>query len=67
MLCDHGAEMETLSSEGLSPIMFAASKGVDEICMYLSLRTEDVDKEDVKTGNNVFSIYLLKKDIVRMK
>jgi ankyrin repeat protein len=35
--------------------------------MYLSLRTNDVDMEDTTTGENVFSIYLKKKDISRMK
>lgn len=47
--------------------MYAALKNFDQICMYLSLRTEDVDMEDQATGQNVFYIYLMKKDINRMK
>ena len=34
--------------------------------MYLSLRTQDINIEELKTGKNVFSIYLEKMDIVRM-
>ena len=67
MFCDHGANIETVNSRGLTPLIYAATKGFDDICMYLSLRTEDVDLEDKTTGKNVFSIYLMKKDINRMK
>lgn len=67
MFCDHGADIETVNSKGLTPLIYAATKGFDDICMYLSLRTEDVDLEDKTTGKNVFSIYLIKKDINRMK
>jgi hypothetical protein len=67
MLCDHGADLDTKSSEGLSPLVYSGLKGFDEICMYLSLRANDVDQEDPRTGRNVFSIYLTKKDLPRMK
>jgi len=67
MLCDHGAELDVVSSDGMTPLMFAGQRGHDEICMYLSLRSEDVDAVDEKTGMNVFAIYLMKKDILRMK
>ena len=43
MFCDHGANTETLNSEGLTPIIYAAQQAKDKICMYLSLRTDDVD------------------------
>jgi ankyrin repeat protein len=67
LFCDHGADIETRNSKGITPLMYAALKGFDQICMYLSLRTQDVDMEDMATGQNVFSIYLMKKDINRMK
>ena len=67
LFCDHGADIETRNSKGITPLMYAAIKGYDQVCMYLSLRTEDVDMEDMTTGQNVFSIYLMKKDINRMK
>jgi hypothetical protein len=34
------------------------------MCMYLSLRTKNVDLEDRK-GLNIFSMYLLKEDKLR--
>lgn len=67
LFCDHGAVIETRNSKGVTPLMYAALKGFDQICMYLSLRTEDVDVEDEATGQNVFSIYLMNKDMNRMK
>ena len=68
MFCDHGADIDnTLSSAGLSPLMYAATKSYDEICMYLSLRATDVDIVDEKTGKNVFAIYLARKDLTHMK
>ena len=68
MFCDHGADIDNqLSSSGLTPLMFAATKGYDTICMYLSLRSRDVDVVDEKTGKNVFALYLAKKDIIHMK
>jgi ankyrin repeat protein len=67
LFCDHGADIETRNSKGITPLMYAALKGFDQICMYLSLRTQDVDMEDKATGQNVFSIYLMKKDVGRMK
>lgn len=68
LFCDHGANIETRNSKGLTPLLYAALKHFDDICMYLSLRTEQVDLEDTSTGFNVFSYYLLmRKDIDRMK
>jgi len=48
-------------------MIYAACKKFDEICMYLSLRSDNVDIEDETTGTNVFSIYLERKDINRMQ
>ena len=67
MFCDHGADISHTSISGMSPLVYAATKGYDDICMYLSLRTENVDTEDQQSGKNVFFIYLEKKDIIRMK
>ena len=67
MLCDHGASMDVTSTKGLTPLMYAGFQGQDDICMYLSLRTNDVDKEEETSGMNIFSIYLQKSDIFRMK
>jgi len=38
LFCDHGADLEQKTSLGLTPMMYAALKGSDDICMYLSLR-----------------------------
>ena len=48
-------------------MMHAALNGYDDIVMYLSLRTRDVDSIDKNSGQTVFSIYLMKSDIHRMK
>ena len=47
--------------------MYAALNGYDNIVMYLSLRMKDIDSIDKQSGSTVFSIYLLKQDIHRMK
>ena len=44
MFCDHGCNINTPTSGGMTPIMYAAAEGHDEICMYLSLRTDKVDQ-----------------------
>lgn len=46
-------------------MVFAALKGFDKICMYLSLRTDDVNQEDSYTGLNILSMYILKEDYIR--
>lgn len=46
MMCDHGADISTPSKSGQSPMIYAATKGFDDICMYLSLRSNEVDLED---------------------
>ena len=45
--------------------MYAACNNYDDICMYLSLRVEDVNIEDEETGLNIFVIFLLKEDLNR--
>lgn len=37
---------------------------MDDMCMYLSLRTQNVDAEDDE-GNNIFNMYLKKEDKLR--
>lgn len=44
--CDHGADIEMKTSTGMTPILYAATKGFDDVCMYLSLRSENADVED---------------------
>jgi len=67
MFCDHGADMNMVTKSGLTPLLYAATNGFDDMCMYLSLRTDNVDLEDKNTGENVFTIYLKKRDITRMQ
>lgn len=62
MFCDNGADPTTALSSGLSPLIYAAKKGLDEICLYLFLRTKEIDYEDPITGYNVFMIYMLRED-----
>ena len=69
-MCDHGADINTKMLSGMSPMIYAARKGYDDIAMYLSLRSDDIDLENEATGNNVFTIYLKLRtppDILRMK
>lgn len=66
LFCDHGADINTISSQGMNPLIYSATQGQDEICMYLSLRTQDINLEDKQTGQNIFTIYMLKKDVLRM-
>ena len=64
--CDHGANIEMKTSTGMTPILYAATKGFDDVCMYLSLRSENADVED-QQGRTVLIIYLLKKNTERVK
>ena len=67
LFCDHGCNVDTPSRNGMTPLMYAAHRGFDEICMYLSLRTDNVDKVNENTGKNVFGIYLKRGDRERLK
>jgi|TARA_B110000285_G_scaffold207450_1_gene246817 hypothetical protein len=66
MFCDHGADMTVLSEEGMTPQIFAAQLGLHEICLYLCLRSSNINQEYQKDGKNVFVIYMLRNDISRM-
>jgi len=55
--------MGVRTKKGLTCLMYSAINGFDEMCMYLTLRCDNVDQEDKKTGENPFSIYLKKRDI----
>ena len=48
--CDAGANIDTKDSVGRNPFLYAAVEGYDDICMYLSLRTKDINVESLKTG-----------------
>jgi len=39
IFCDYGADLKMKTSNGMSPMMYAATVGVDDIAMYLTLRT----------------------------
>ena len=65
LMCDHGANIKTPTSNGMSPLLYAAVNGYDDIALYLCLRVNDVDIED-DTGKNVFLIYMIRQDLERM-
>ena len=67
MFCDFGANVYMKNGDGQNPMIYAATKGLDKICMYLSMRVTNIDMIDDKTGFNVFRIYLLRGDLKRMK
>ena len=67
MFCDHGANVYQKSENGQNPMIYAATEGLDKICMYLSMRVNNIDMIDDRTGFNVFRIYLIRGDIKRMK
>ena len=62
LFCDSGANLDTLSSEGMPCLLYSFFYGHDNICMYLSLRVDNCDIED-ENGLNIFIKYLMKKDI----
>ena len=67
MFCDHGANVYIKSENGQNPMIYAATQGLDKICMYLSMRVNNIDMIDDRTGYNVFRIYLIRNDLKRMK
>lgn len=68
LMCDHGVDINKVSaSGGESPLIYAAMNNYHNICLYLCLRTSDVDLEDPKTTKNVFLIYLERQDQERMQ
>lgn len=63
MFCDHGADMNEQLETSQSPLIFSASGGYDDICMYLSLRTQNINQEDSVSGMTIFVIYVLKEKL----
>ena len=43
MFCDYGADVNTTSASGKSPLFYSALNNYDDICMYLSLRTDNIN------------------------
>ena len=67
LFCDHGVKLDDVSHNGgMNPLIYAAQRGHNEIAMYLSLRVKDINVEDQETGHNIFSIFMIKRDILRM-
>lgn len=68
LFCDHGIKIDNVQiSGGVNPLIYAAKQGLHEIAMYLSLRVKDINVEDQQTGFNIFTIYMLKQDLLRMQ
>ena len=59
-MSDHGANINTKTKSGQTPLLYAATQGKDDIAMYLALRSKNLDMEDKDTGLNVLNFYLLK-------
>ena len=53
--------MAVKDSEGRTPLMFASAKGYNEIVNYLTLRSKDLNQEDVN-GLTILMHYLFKCD-----
>ena len=64
MLCDQAVNLEKIRIGGVNPLLYAATRGLDQSSMYLSLRVgKEINQEDPISGKNVFFVYLQKKDI----
>ena len=61
MFCDYGANIDSVNHA----LLYSAVNGYDDMCMYLSLRCEDLNVED-SDGKTAFVIYLLRKDMDRI-
>jgi ankyrin repeat protein len=67
MLYDYSDDVDfEEKAGGTNPLLYAAERNLDEMCMYLSLRSKDLNAEN-EEGKTVLVIYLLRKDIDRMK
>lgn len=53
--------MAVKDSEGRTPLMFASAKGYNEIVNYLTLRSNDLNQEDLN-GLTILMHYLFKCD-----
>lgn len=62
MFCDKGIDPITSMISGKNPILFSAEQNLHLICMYLLLRTKNINIENPKTGHNVFVTYMLRED-----
>ena len=62
LFCDHGADLDKRLANGQTPMIYAAAENFDRACMYLSLRTRNIDQED-DNGTNIFIMYILKNDL----
>jgi len=60
LFCDYGADPSELIIDKQNVLNYAAEHQLDKICMYLLLRTKDIDREDLLTGHNVFVTYMLR-------
>jgi ankyrin repeat protein len=67
LFCDYGADPSELIIDKQNVLNYAAEHQLDKICMYLLLRTKDIDREDLLTGHNVFVTYMLRQDIKYME
>lgn len=50
----------------MTPLIYSAKRGHEKICMYLTLRSHNIDEEG-EDGFNVFLIYLEKGDLTICK
>jgi len=48
----------------MTPLIYAADQGFDDMCIYLSLRTKNIDQVCEKTGKNILVMYIIKKNKV---
>ena len=60
LMCDHGEDISEIKLNNMSALMYAATKGFDDICMYLTLRVgkKDINQDHPATGKNIFFVYL---------
>lgn len=65
LFVDAGAALDVTSEEGYIPLFYASKFGYDDMCMYLSLRTNQDRYENVN-GDTIFMQYMRKKDYDRL-
>jgi ankyrin repeat protein len=66
MFYDYSDDIDFEAASGISPLLHAAEQSLDDMCMYLSLRSKDLNVENHE-GKTILVIYLLRKDTDRMK
>jgi len=62
LFCDTDISLDTVNSEGHTPLMFAAYNGHNETVNHLTFRTKNLDTEDQK-GNTLILLYVDKEDV----